>query len=468
MMRSLYSGVSGLQNHQVRMDVIGNNISNVNTTGFKKGRVTFQDMLSQMLSGAAKPAEEIGGVNPKQVGLGMVIAAIDTIHTQGSLQTTGKNLDLAIQGEGFFVLNQGDKSFYTRNGAFSLDEKGTLVNPANGLKVQGWSSELIGGTYQINTAANIGDIQIPLYSKDPARQTQNIWVKCNLFSETGIIPDYNTATETDRIQNTHESSIEVYDSRGNSIPARFIFYKTDVNTWRARLVVEGADPAFTRIDIGAQNVAAGAANANELVFQFDNFGRPLSVTDASGETVNAGQLNATLTFQVPGAAGGLEQTFNVLLGEAGQVDSRDPEGNNFGVTQFASAFTTKPFKQDGFGLGYLEAFKVDNSGVITGVYSNGNNRPLARIAMANFTNVGGLEKAGENNYVASNNSGLPDIGPANFAGKGKITAGALEMSNVDLAEQFTDMIVTQRGFQANSKTIQTSDQMLQELMTLKR
>ncbi len=136
MMRSLYSAVSGLQNHQTRMDVIGNNVSNVNTTGFKKGRVTFQDILSQTLTGAAKPTDERGGLNPKQVGLGMTIASIDTLMNQGSLQVTGKNTDLAIAGEGFFVMKLGERTFYTRNGNFLIDKEGTLVN-ANGLKVPG-------------------------------------------------------------------------------------------------------------------------------------------------------------------------------------------------------------------------------------------------------------------------------------------------------------------------------------------
>ena len=145
MMRSLYSGVSGLQNHQTRMDVIGNNISNVNTTGFKRGRVNFQDMLSQQMSGAAKPTESVGGVNPKEVGLGMTVASIDTIHTQGSLQTTGVQTDLAIQGNGFFVLKNGDKTYFTRAGNFGIDNQGTLVNPANGLRVQGWMAEEING-----------------------------------------------------------------------------------------------------------------------------------------------------------------------------------------------------------------------------------------------------------------------------------------------------------------------------------
>ena len=138
MMRSLWAGVSGLTNHQTRMDVLGNNIANVNTNGFKKGRVTFQDMLSQTLAGAAKPTDEVGGVNPQQVGLGMQVSTIDTIHTQGALQSTGVMTDVALQGNGFFITQDGDKRFYTRNGAFGLDQDGRLVNPADGRRVQGW------------------------------------------------------------------------------------------------------------------------------------------------------------------------------------------------------------------------------------------------------------------------------------------------------------------------------------------
>src|SRR6056297_405115 len=171
MMRSLYSGVSGLQNHQVRMDVVGNNISNVNTTGFKKGRVTFQDMISQMMQGPARPNERVGGVNPKQVGLGMQVASIDTIHTQGSLQTTGVKSDIAIQGAGFFTLRAGDENFYSRAGSFGVDSEGFLVNPANGMRVQGWNAENVDGQTLINTSATVEDIQIPVGSKDPAQQT---------------------------------------------------------------------------------------------------------------------------------------------------------------------------------------------------------------------------------------------------------------------------------------------------------
>ena len=169
MMRSLYSGVSGLRNHQIRMDVLGHNIANVNTFGFKKSRVSFQDILSQTISGAAAPTAEKGGVNAKQIGLGMNIASIDKVFTQGSLQTTGLNLDLAIQGDGFYVVKKGEQVFYTRAGAFGLDKNGTVVNPANGFRVQGWQAVQAGTDYIINTADDPGDIVIPIGGKGGAR-----------------------------------------------------------------------------------------------------------------------------------------------------------------------------------------------------------------------------------------------------------------------------------------------------------
>jgi flagellar hook protein FlgE len=480
MMRSLFSAVSGLQNHQVRMDVIGNNIANVNTTGFKRSRVNFQDMLSQTLSGAARPTENKGGVNPKQIGLGMVIASIDTIHTQGSLQTTGVNTDMAISGNGFFVLKEGDRTYYTRAGAFGLDKDGLLVNPSTGLKVQGWESTLIGGQYMIRSAENPGDISIPLYQKDPASATQNVDFKCNLFSEMPVVPTLTGLTEQDRLKNTWASSINIFDSKGNPLEARFTFYKTGVNQWNVRSEVFQDDPnnPGQKIQIPAANYninvnqAGGGGNAaqngqNEFVLNFDNLGRLISVTDQAGDRLNAGNLNATLNLTVPGTTPGLPGeniAMQLNLGQSGMVRTE----NGVGITQFSSAFSTKPFRQDGYGMGYLEGIKIDDTGTVTGVFSNGNNRVLAQVALANFTNPGGLEKSGETNYVLSNNSGEPDIGTAGSTGKGKIMAGTLEMSNVDLADQFVDMIVTQRGFQANSRTIQTADQMLQELLSLKR
>lgn len=443
MMRSLYAGVAGLQNHQIRMDVIGNNVSNVNTTGFKKGRVNFHDMLSQMMSGAARPTDDVGGVNPKQVGLGMLISAIDTIHTQGSLQTTGVKTDLSIMGDGFFILRDGAREFYTRAGAFALDSEGTLLNPANGMRVQGWMASIQGGVTTINTSADIGDIIIPVGGKEPARATTNLFYKCNLDQRTLPVPEGLP----------HITTVYIYDSLGNAHELRINFTKVaDVNNqWQAEVLVDGV--------AATAELGGGASTSNLFTLNFDNNGNIISLVDSEGDTVNAGQLQVAITYDVPGTEPAATQTFNLNLGTAGTAT---------GVTQFADVSTTKAIEQDGYNMGYLEDFKIDQSGVITGTFSNGVDRVLGQVALTYFTNPGGLEKAGENTYMVSNNSGNPNTGPSGIAGRGKIISGTLEMSNVDLAEQFVDMIVTQRGFQANSRTITTSDQMLQELLTLKR
>lgn len=462
MMRSLYSGVSGLQNHQIRMDVLGNNISNINTTGFKKGRVNFQDMLSQTLSGAANPTDEVGGVNPKQVGLGMVIASIDTIHTQGSLQTTGVMTDLAVQGEGFFILQDGEKRFFTRDGSFGIDRDGLLVDPANGLRVQGWQAITIDGITTINTAAVIDDLIIPVGDKDPAASTTEVELACNLDKRTPEIPA-GAAAQT-ILDGTWSTTFDIYDSFGNVHQLQVNFTKVVgiANRWQAEVIVDpGAEiPTNTLVEIGAAN------NADNLFFiDFDNLGSLSAILDAQGDTIAEGTLQVNVGFDVPEATipageAAVRQLFTLNLGEVGSYRSA--------VTQFAEKSSTKAITQNGYPMGYLESFKIDQAGVITGVYSNGTNRAVGQVALAGFTNPGGLEKAGENTYEVSNNSGDARIDAAGIAGKGKIIAGALEMSNVDLAEQFTDMIVTQRGFQANSRTITTSDQMIQELLTLKR
>jgi len=463
MMRALWAGVSGLTNHQTRMDVLGNNIANVNTTGFKKGRVNFQDMLSQTLSGAAKPTDEVGGVNPQQVGLGMMVSTIDTIHTQGALQSTGVMTDVALQGNGFFVLKAGDRSYYTRNGAFGLDKVGTLANPANGMRVQGWMAQTVGGQTFVNTSAETNDLVIPVGSKDPAKATADVWFACNLDKRTPEIPPGATAQALQ--EGTWQTSFDVFDSFGRAHKLQVNFSKVPgvANRWRAEAQVDPAAtaPTNTRVEVGAANNADNAFFAD-----FDNLGSLAAIRDAQGDLLNAGDLQVQVSFDVPettvpaGQAGPVRQTFNLNLGRVGAY--RDA------ITQFAETSSTKAVRQDGYTMGYLESFKIDQAGVITGVYSNGTNRTIGQIAIGSFTNPGGLEKAGENTYVVSNNSGDANIGPSGTAGKGKVIAGTLEMSNVDLAEQFTDMIVTQRGFQASSRTITTSDQMLQELLTLKR
>ncbi len=462
MMRSLWAGVSGLENHQTRMDVIGNNISNVNTVGFKKGRVDFQDLLSQTMQGASSPTAEVGGVNPQQVGLGMNIAAIDTIFTQGALQTTGKSDDLAIQGDGFFILKNGDKSFYTRAGAFGLDSNGTLVNPANGLRVQGWTAQNVAGQTFINPSSEPGDLVIPVGGKDPANATGEVDLACNLDKRTPDVPPAANLLQVQ--QGTWQIDKTIYDTFGNTHTLRINFTKVvgTPNTWQAQVQVDPNAQTNTNTiaDIGPAN-----STVNTFQVTFNNLGTLISATDSQGDAVNNGNLLVNVGFDVPNTTPGpggapIRQNFNLNLGTVGSVVNT--------ITQFAAESSTKAFKQDGYPMGYMEGFRVDQTGKITGIYTNGEKRLLGQVALATFRNPGGLEKAGESTYVRTNNSGDPNVSQSGVAGKGKIIPGALEMSNVDLAEAFTDMIVTQRGFQANTKTIQTSDQMLQDILTLKR
>lgn len=463
MMRSLYAGVSGLQNHQTRMDVIGNNISNVNTTGFKRGRVNFQDMISQQLSGSAKPTDELGGVNPKDIGLGMSIATVEQVFTQGNLQTTGVSTDVAIQGNGFFILKNGEQSYYTRNGIFGVDKDGTLVNPANGMRVQGWMAQDLNGEQIVRTASTPTDLIVPIGSKDPAKETGNVLFSCNLNKNTPEILE--GASPADIAKGTWATEQKIYDSFGNEHLLSVSFQRVagNPNAWQATVNVDedNADYTQTRVGLGTTD-----GMQNTFVVEFDNMGTLRSVTDSNGNnSAETGEIIVQASYTVPDAENDADgnparHTFNINLGTIGSMKNT--------ITQSASKSSTKAYSQDGYTLGYLDNFKIDQSGTITGVYSNGTNKVIGQIALASFANDRGLEKSGDNTYSETNNSGQASIGESGVAGKGKLLAGALEMSNVDLSEQMTDMIVTQRGFQSNAKTIQTADTLLETVLSLKR
>ena len=471
MLRSLFSGVAGLQNHQVRMDVIGNNIANVNTTGFKRGRVNFQDLLYQQMSGASRPNGDVGGINPKEIGLGMSIASVDTIQNQGSLQTTGVSTDLAVQGNGFFVLKKGEQTMYTRAGDFSIDTDGRLVN-GSGLRVQGWLTQNVNGREVLSTSGQLHDLVIPVGSKDPARATARVDLACNLDKRTPEIPnDPNVGAET-KEQGTWRIEEKLYDSFGQIHNLRVEFTKVPgaqagqpgaPNQWNATVTVDPEAATATNTSVAMGQPATGGANSFRV--EFDNKGLLQRVTDAQGAQGPAtGALDIGVSFDVQGATAtagaATRQNFRLNLGSVGSATNT--------VTQFAERSSTKVFNQDGYGMGYLNSFSIDRNGGVTAAYSNGSSRSIGQIALGSFTNPNGLEKVGETNFVQSNNSGMANIGPSGIAGKGAVIAGTLEMSNVDLADQFVDMIVTQRGFQANSRTIQTADQILQELLSLKR
>ncbi|MEM9423250.1 MAG: flagellar hook protein FlgE [Spirochaetota bacterium] len=483
MMRSLFSGVSGLQNHQKRMDVIGNNIANVNTHGFKKNRVNFQDIIYQNEGSASRPNENIGGINPKQIGIGMSVATIDTIHTQGSLEGTGLSSDLAIKGNGFFVLQQGDQTMYSRDGAFSVDTDGILVNPATGMRVLGWTAD---EAQRLNVSATPDSISIPLYGKLRPQSTGRVDLACNLDKNLPIIPP--DATVEQIRQGTWSVTKTIYDSFGAEHSLRFDFTRSLdgagnplPNNWTVTSYVDPTTDAQGVVTDGG-NTAVGiggipaAGTGNTFTVQFANDGSILQVTDAAGNIVPGAvdaegapipgfNLSLQLAYDVqdsnPDAAGALQR--QVMLVDAGDVGDF-----NDSLTQDSAAASSKAVRQDGYKLGYLTQYEIDSRGIVTGIYDNGIRKTLAQVAMATFTNPGGLEKVGSNNFMQTVNSGEARVGEALTAGKGSIASGTLEMSNVDLAQEFVDMITTQRGFQANSRTIQTSDQLLQELLTLKR
>ena len=466
MMRSLFSGVSGLQNHQTRMDVIGNNISNINTTGFKRNRVNFQDILYQQLNGASRPTEDLGGINPKEVGLGMSIAAIDTIHIQGALQTTGVQTDLAIIGNGFFVLDDRGTQLFTRAGAFSIDADGIMVNQANGMRVMGWMAREMEGVSVLDISSPVEQLVIPIGGKDPAKETSIINFACNLDKRTPELAE--DATGRQILDGTWNTTIDIYDSFGDKHVLQVAFTRVPgtANSWNANVNVDPQNEVPTNATIGFGAEAPAAGGPTTFVVNFSNNGTLLSAEDGAVNVSGAsGQVQMNVAYDVQTATPNedgtpVRQEFILDLGQVG--------GFTRSITQYAEASSSKMVEQDGHTMGYLDNFTIDTTGVITGIYSNGSTRTIGQVALASFPNQGGLEKTGDNAFRVSNNSGAANIGPSGIAGKGKIIAGTLEMSNVDMADQFVDMIVTQRGFQANSKTIQTADQLLQELLTLKR
>jgi len=305
MMRSLFAGVSGLKNHQTRMDVVGHNISNVNTYGYKYQRVSFEDMLSQTLSGAARPEENRGGINPKQVGLGMTIASIDRIFTQGALQSTGAQTDMAISGDGFFILAEGEKKFYTRAGAFGLDKNGTLVNPGHGFKVQGWmATRNDAGEMVVNPSGSTEDIVVPVYSKMEARETSNITYKCNLDSKKSILP-FN-ATDKMRASAAVTTNIDVYDQKGANHRFTMTFWKTGENQWTASAAVTdpyGGQSAFpVTLDVPGVGAQPNQENPSPRInLRFSPDGKLISVADeGTSDERNQGDLVVKASYRVEG------------------------------------------------------------------------------------------------------------------------------------------------------------------------
>lgn len=388
MLRSLYSGISGLRAHQTMLDVTGNNIANVNTAGFKSSTTQFQDTLSQMTQGASAPQGQTGGSNPAQIGLGVRVAGVTTNFSQGSSQSTGRATDMMISGDGFFITNKGGQQLFTRAGSMTFDANSQLVSPDGGI-LQGWTAT--GGA--VNQAGPVGNITLNPNTM-VAAATKTVTLDGNLPSDAAV-----GSPDLQRI-------VKVYDAKGVESSLALNFSKTAAG-W---------------------NVADGTTNIGSMTFGAD--GKILT--------------GATLT-----TAGGLTVDLSKVSGYA-TMNSLTVAG------------------QDGAPVGKLESFTLGNDGSLIGSFSNGTKQVLAKIALAKFTNPAGLEKAGGSSYVATANSGNVQLGAAGDPGIGTLAGGSLEMSNVDLSQEFTNLIVAQRGFQANARIITTSDEVLQELTQLKR
>jgi len=427
MMRSLSSAIAALKNHQLYLDVVSANIANINTTAYKASKVSFQELLSQTLSAAAAPQGNLAGRNPIQVGLGVALGSVDTSFTQGSLQSTGKLTDLAIQGDGFFVIEGTEGYLYTRAGTLDIGVDGTLVNPATGMHCLGWAADADGN---IDTTQALSSISIP-FGQNMARATANVEFQGNLSA------DDEAGTEV-------TTQFAIYDSLGAVHTLELVFTRqagTPV-TWEVaanELTVE-SDGSITRTAV---------TDVSDDTIEFDEFGQ---IVDENGgsEGTDSPTIQLTLTY-----TNGAESPATLT------VDLSN-------VTGLASSSEVNPVSQDGLESGSLVSFDVNAYGQVVGVFSNGLNRTLGQLALATFVNPGGLLRMGENLYSVSTNSGTPQYGAPGESGRGLITAGYLEMSNVDLAQQFTNMIVAQRGFQANSRVISASDEMLNELVNLKR
>lgn len=415
MIGSLFAGMIGLNVNSTAMTVLGDNIANVNTTAFKSNRSSFSNILSQSLAG--------GGGN--DVGRGVQFQGTTPMWTQGSIENTNNPTDMAINGAGFFVLQDANGSdFYTRAGEFHFNNDGDLVN-LGGLNVQGYEVTAVNpdGSLALGTIANIN---VPGQSSSPPSASTTMSIDINLDA-------------TEAVLGTYATTITVYDSLGNAIPLTLTLTKNAANDWTAVPTVPTGVVTTPATDVSI-------TNAN-LTF------------DANGD-LNAGAGDPVITLSnLISGANDVSITWDVY---------DTALASNGDITQYSAPSITTFQIQDGYTSGTLRGVDVDDAGVVTGSFSNGQVTPLFQLVLADFPSYYGLSKMGENLYAESRASGQALPGAPQSGRLGSISTSAIEMSNVDLAQEFVKMITTQRAFQANSRVITTSDEILNELINLKR
>jgi len=402
----MYSGLSGLNCYGETMGVVGDNIANLNTTGFKYSSVHFEDLMSQLVP---------TGSGPGQVGRGSRISEISTVWQQGSLETTADEVDVALTGTGFLILKDGltQSLYYTRDGNFSLNDEGYLIN-AHGYRVQGKAIDPVTGTPSgVDT-----DIVLTQNYAAP-KATTDVDMVMNLDANAAVAGTYNTA-------------ITVYDNLGNAHSLDMQFTKDAANTWSISGNLDG-------VDITANITDQGGGGPSDMVF------------DANGTMLSGGLYSIDLSAYNVGTV---------------NLDTRNTPGGS--TTQYAASSVTNYASQDGYGPGFLQRISINNEGIITGHYSNGQIIPQYQLTLARFNAPGKLYREGGNAYTETEDSGVPLTGSPGTNGLGKVSSNALEQFNVDLGNEFVHMILYQRAFQANSRIITTVDSMMEEVLALKR
>lgn len=507
MLRSMYAGVSGLNSHQQMMDVTGNNISNVNTIGFKSSRVTFKEMLSQTIQGASAPQDNRAGTNPQQVGLGVGVGSIDSDMSSGNLQSTGKTSDVAIQGDGFFVLRDGNNQVYSRAGNLNFDEQGRLYSSSTGMLVQGWEADA-NGDYDDFNAQNIGDVtlkqEINAQETDQVRFGKNL--DASIMNELEITEqnlgnditfslnqtnNFNgwTGTFTDGTDTeTVDINLDEDGNLANPLPSdvtingeTFNFNKSvgdDVSD--GSLYVNATNPSteFVNVDYSKEakrrlsvDVFDSQGEKHTVQMQLEKIANnEWGIGNLSVDGIETNSADYDLAHVIEFDSDG-----NILNGDnlelsftpAGTAEDQTVELDFSSMTQFAGDMTANFTNVNGYSAGALESFSFTETGDVVGSYNNGLTQTLAKLGLANFSNPSGLSRQ-EGVFQTTSNSGDPELGAAAQGGFGSLAPATLEMSNANLSQEFTNMITAQRGFQASSKLITTSDEMLQELVNLKR